>query len=102
MHTDPHRPLYGISVAADLTGVTPQALRGYEAKGLLDPSRTEGGTRRYSGHDIDRINRISALLESGLNLAGVAHVFAMESEIRDLRGEIDRLTDVRDDQGDGD
>jgi DNA-binding transcriptional MerR regulator len=82
--------VYGISVAAELTGVSPQALRGYEARGLLDPARTGGGTRRYSGHDIDRINRITGLLEDGLNLAGVAHVLELESEISHLRRKLGR------------
>jgi len=91
MHRDRNRPLYGISVAADLTGVNPQSLREYEAKGLLEPSRTEGGTRRYSGDDIARVHKISDLLEAGLNLAGIAHVLRMESELRRLRRELDRL-----------
>lgn len=83
--------MYGISVAADLTGVNPQALRGYEAKGLLEPARTEGGTRRYSGRDIERVNRITALLEAGLNLTGVAHVLELEAELGRLRREVQRL-----------
>ncbi len=90
MNGDQDRPLYGISVAAELTGVNPQALRGYEARGLIDPARTEGGTRRYSGHDIDRINKISALLKDGLNLAGVAHVLELEAEIGRLRSKLQR------------
>ena len=88
MNGDRDRPLYGISVASELTGVNPQALRGYEAKGLVDPARTEGGTRRYSGHDIDRIKKITALLEDGLNLAGVARVLQLEAEISHLRGKV--------------
>jgi MerR family transcriptional regulator/heat shock protein HspR len=91
MHSDRKRPLYGISVAADLTGVTPQSLRVYEAKGLLEPSRTAGGTRRYSGDDIDRVHQISALLKAGLNLAGISHVLEMQTELRRLRRELDRL-----------
>jgi MerR family transcriptional regulator, heat shock protein HspR len=91
MHGDRKRPLYGISVAADLTGVTPQSLRVYEAKGLLEPSRTEGGTRRYSGDDIDRVHQICALLKAGLNLAGIAHVLERQTELRRLRRELDRL-----------
>jgi MerR family transcriptional regulator/heat shock protein HspR len=87
----PDRALYGISVAAELTGVNPQMLRTYEAKGLLEPSRTEGGTRRYSGHDLERVNQITALLEEGLNLAGIAHVLELRAETRRLRREIDRL-----------
>lgn len=93
MTTDwgPDRALYGISVAAELTGVNPQMLRTYEAKGLLDPWRTEGGTRRYSGHDLERIDQITTLLDEGLNLAGIAHVLALQAETHRLRAEIQRL-----------
>jgi MerR family transcriptional regulator, heat shock protein HspR len=93
MTTDPspERAVYGISVASELTGVNPQMLRVYEGKGLLDPHRTEGGTRRYSGNDIERINRIATLLAAGLNLAGVEHVLALEAEAGRLRDEIDDL-----------
>ena len=93
MTTDwgPDRALYGISVAAELTGVSPQMLRVYENRGLLDPQRTEGGTRRYSGHDIDRINQIMTLLASGLNLAGVAQVLALQAEGEHLQDQIETL-----------
>jgi MerR family transcriptional regulator, heat shock protein HspR len=87
----PDRALYGISVAAELTGVSPQTLRVYEAKGLLEPHRTGGGTRRYSGNDLDAVNRITTLLAAGLNLAGIEHVLALEAETRRLHAEIDRL-----------
>ena len=87
----PDRALYGISVAAELTGVNPQMLRVYEDRGLLEPQRTEGGTRRYSGNDIDRINHIAALLASGLNLVGVEQVLALEAETVRLRDQINRL-----------
>jgi MerR family transcriptional regulator, heat shock protein HspR len=85
------RALYGISVAAELTGVNPQMLRAYEAKGLLEPYRTDGGTRRYSGHDIERVNQITDLLDAGLNLAGVAHVLELQAETHRLRTELDKL-----------
>ena len=93
MTTDwgPDRALYAISVAAELTGVNPQMLRVYENKGLLEPHRTEGGTRRYSGRDIDRIRQITALLASGLNLAGVEQVLALEAETDRLRDQIEEL-----------
>lgn len=93
MTTDwgPDRALYGISVAAELTGVNPQTLRVYENRGLLDPQRTEGGTRRYSGRDIDRINQITTLLASGLNLAGVAQVLDLQAEGARLRDQIETL-----------
>ena len=73
------RGVYGISVAAELVGMGVQNLRLYEARGLLEPDRTEGGTRRYSANDLDRLRRIGDLLEAGLNLAGIAMVL-------DLRG----------------
>lgn len=93
MTTDwgPDRGLYGISVAAELTGVNPQMLRVYENRGLLEPQRTEGGTRRYSGRDIDRIKEITTLLASGLNLAGVEQVLALEAEAVLLRDQIEGL-----------
>jgi MerR family transcriptional regulator, heat shock protein HspR len=85
---EPDRALYGISVAAELTGINPQMLRVYENKGLLEPQRTDGGTRRYSRHDIERIRQIATLLGSGLNLAGVEQVLALEAETDRLRSEI--------------
>ena len=86
------RALYSISVTSELTGVNPQMLRVYENRGLLEPQRTEGGTRRYSGHDIDRIKEITTLLGSGLNLAGVEQVLALQAETDRLRDEIEGLT----------
>lgn len=88
---DPDRALYGISVAAELTGVNPQMLRAYEAKGLIRPFRTDGGTRRYSGRDLAMVDRITTLLAAGLNLAGVEQVLALEAQARTLRAEIDDL-----------
>jgi MerR family transcriptional regulator/heat shock protein HspR len=85
------RALYSISVTSELTGVNPQMLRNYEQKGLVSPYRTEGGTRRYSGHDLNRIDEITTLLAAGLNLAGVEHVLHLRSETRRLQGELDRL-----------
>jgi MerR family transcriptional regulator/heat shock protein HspR len=85
------RGLYGISVTSELTGVAPQNLRAYEARGLVEPARTPGGTRRYSDHDVARIERIAVLLEAGLNLNGIRHVLELEEETARLRQEIDRL-----------
>ncbi|EWT03604.1 hypothetical protein N865_09150 [Intrasporangium oryzae NRRL B-24470] len=81
---DPERGVYGISVAADLVGMGIQNLRLYEARGLLDPDRTEGGTRRYSANDLDRLRRIGTLLDAGLNLAGIAMVLQLEGRIVEL------------------
>lgn len=94
---DPARGVYGISVVAELVGVDVQSLRLYERRGLLEPFRTEGGTRRYSSHDIDRIQRIGELLNAGLNLAGVALVLNLETENAQLRDNIpDRADDTAD------
>lgn len=88
------RGLYPISVTSELTGVNPQMLRVYEQKGLLAPHRTEGGTRRYSGRDLDRISEITTLLSDGLNLAGIEQVLHLRSENHRLRSELDRLRDA--------
>lgn len=88
---DPALGVYGISVAADLAGVAPQTLRLYESRGLLDPDRTAGGTRRYSQHDLDRVDQITALAADGLNLAGIKRVLELEAEARLLRTELAAL-----------
>jgi MerR family transcriptional regulator, heat shock protein HspR len=88
----PDRPRYMISVAAELVGMHPQTLRMYEARGLMRPSRTPGGTRLYSENDLDRLRLIHRLTtELGLNLAGVEHVLRLEDEMRRLQARMDRL-----------
>ena len=82
---DPARAVYGISVAAELVGMGVQTLRLYEARGLLTPERSTGGTRRYSANDLDRLHRISDLLNAGLNLAGIAMVIQLQDENQLLR-----------------
>lgn len=81
--------VFVISVAAELAGVHPQTLRIYERKGLVDPARTGGGSRRYSEDDIDRLRRIQDLTNDGLNLAGVKRVMELEDEIVRLRSLLD-------------
>ena len=83
------RAVYVISVAAELAGVHPQTLRIYERKGLLDPARTSGGSRRYSEGDIERLRRIQDLTAGGLNLEGVRRVMELEEELTRLRAELD-------------
>jgi MerR family transcriptional regulator, heat shock protein HspR len=83
------RAVYVISVAAELTGVHPQTLRVYERKGLLDPSRTEGGSRRFSEEDLDRMRHIQSLTNAGLNLEGVRRVMELEAEVARLRSELE-------------
>jgi len=85
---EPTRAVYVISVAAELAGVHPQTLRIYERKGLVDPARTTGGSRRYSDADIDQLRRIQELTNEGLNLHGVQRVLALEGEVARLRAEL--------------
>lgn len=80
-----HQAVYVISVAAELAGVHPQTLRIYERKGLVDPGRTRGGSRRYSDADIALLRRIQELTNEGLNLAGVKRVLALEAQVAELR-----------------
>lgn len=89
--SSPDQPLYAISVAAELTGVQPQALRDYENKGLLAPHRTDGGTRRYSQADVDRVHAVSDLLAAGVNLAGARKILELETEIVRLKAELVRF-----------
>jgi MerR family transcriptional regulator/heat shock protein HspR len=87
-----NRPLYMISVAAELAGLHPQTLRMYESKGLVRPSRTPGGTRLYSESDVERLRLIQRLTtELGLNLAGVEHVLRLEDELRRVRTRMEQL-----------
>lgn len=85
------RAVYVISVAAELAGVHPQTLRIYERKGLLDPARTAGGSRRYSELDIAQLRRIQELTNGGLNLEGVRRVLELEAQVARLEDEISRL-----------
>jgi DNA-binding transcriptional MerR regulator len=87
-------PIYGISVASELTGVSAQALRDYESKGLLEPHRTDGGTRVYSRDDLDRVHAISALLAKGANLAAVRQILQLEDEVDRLTGELQAAREV--------
>ena len=82
--------VYGIAVTSDLVGTGVQNLRAYEKAGLLEPTRTAGGTRLYSSDDIARLRRIQALLAQGLNMAGVAMVLELEEENQRLRDQLAR------------
>jgi len=91
------RAVFVISVAAELAGMHPQTLRIYERKGLLEPFRTPGGTRRYSQDDIERLQLIQELTSQGLNLEGVRRVLALQAENRTLKRKLDKLRDKLDD-----
>jgi DNA-binding transcriptional MerR regulator len=85
------RGLYGISVTSELSGIAPQTLRLYERRGLLAPSRTGGGTRRYSDEDLQRLQRITELVDQGVNLAGIAHILDLETENSQLLSDYTQL-----------
>ena len=87
---DRARAVFVISIAAELAGMHPQTLRIYERRGLLDPARTVGNSRRYSEHDLDRLRRIQELTGEGLNLAGVKRVLQLEEEVVRLRAQLEQ------------
>src|SRR3954451_2158981 len=88
--------VYVISVAAELAGMHPQTLRIYERRGLVQPARSQGGNRRYSDLDIERLRRIQQLAGEGMNLEGIRRVMALESEVEALRAENAELRDRAD------
>ncbi|MFM8303184.1 MAG: heat shock protein transcriptional repressor HspR [Actinomycetota bacterium] len=94
------RALYVISVAAELAGVHPQTLRIYERKGLIEPARTQGRSRRYSENDIALLRRIQELTNDGVSLVGVRRIIELENQlaraearIRELEQHLDRARD---------
>lgn len=86
-----NKPLYMISVAAELTGMHPQTLRVYEQKGLVNPGRSRGNTRLYSQADIERLNLISKLTDEGINLAGVVRILDMRERQLEYETLVDEL-----------
>jgi MerR family transcriptional regulator, heat shock protein HspR len=72
--------VYGISVAAELSGIPVQSLRLYESHGLVTPVRSDGGTRRYSSDDLARLRRVSQLVDAGVNLAGIGRILELEDD----------------------
>lgn len=97
---DAERPIYVISIAAELAGVHPQTLRLYERKGLVAPRRTSGNSRRYSERDIEVLRRVQALTNEGVNLAGVMKVMELEDRLEELiehhSQALDELQELRD------
>lgn len=92
------RGVYGISVMSELSGVGPQTLRLYERRGLLTPTRTGGGTRRYSESDLEKLGRITALIDDGVNLIGVRLILSLEAENAVLAARITQLSESADSQ----
>ena len=83
--------VYIISVAAELAGVHPQTLRIYERRGLLEPYRTPGGTRRYSEKDLEQLRAIQALTQAGINLEGVKRILQLEGAVDALQAQLDEI-----------
>lgn len=83
----PEHPLYAISVAAELSGAAVQSIRLWEKRGLLAPHRSSGGTRIYSDNDLTRIARITALVNDGVNIAGIARILDLEDDNDALRAQ---------------
>jgi len=99
--TDRNRPLYMISVAAELSGLHPQTLRIYEAKGIISPQRSSGNTRLYSQADIDRLDMVGQLTSEGINLAGVLRILDLQRRLSEkddenetLRRQVTRLNEL--------
>jgi MerR family transcriptional regulator/heat shock protein HspR len=88
---DAHRGVFAISVAAELCGLHPQTLRVYEREGLVDPDRSAGGTRRYSGRDLEQLREIAALSDTGINIAGIKRILLLQAEVRRLQAQIEHL-----------
>jgi MerR family transcriptional regulator/heat shock protein HspR len=92
MTLDPKRGVYMISVAAELAGMHPQTLRMYEARGLIAPQRSPGGTRKFSQADVERLRRIQEMTtELGMNLAGVEKVLELEEQLERMNGRMAAL-----------
>lgn len=97
---DDDAPILAIAVAAELAGMHPQTLRQYDRLGLVSPSRTRGGGRRYSARDVAQLREVQRLSqEEGVSLAGIQRILeltdqvsALQSRIRELREELDRVT----------
>lgn len=89
--TGSSKPVYMISVAAELAGMHPQTLRVYEQKGLINPGRSGGNTRLYSEADIERLNLIAELTKEGINLAGVIRIIDLMERQLEFEHEIEKM-----------
>ena len=88
---NPLAPVYVISVAAELSGMHPQTLRGYDRIGLVRPGRTGGGGRRYSWHDIEQLREVARLTAQGIGLEGVRRILELQNEVEGLREQVVEL-----------
>lgn len=90
MRPERNAGVYVMSVAANLAGLHPQTLRLYERRGLVEPSRTDGGSRRYSDDDLDVLRRIVALTDEGVNIEGVRRILELEARLEQLGDALER------------
>src|ERR1700752_1305618 len=88
---DTDHGVFAISVAAQLCGLHPQTLRVYEREGLVEPDRSAGCTRLYSGRDVEKLRQIAALTDPGINIAGIKRVLELQHEVRRLKEQIQRM-----------
>lgn len=84
---DPAEPLYTVGVVAELVGVDPQVVRGYDQRGLVEPGRSDSGQRRYSRQDIHRLSRAMRLADDGIPTAGIERILHLEDELHRRDGE---------------
>ncbi len=78
---DPEAPLFTVGVVAELCGVDTQVVRGYDRRGLVEPTRSESGQRRYSRNDIERLSRAMQLADEGISSVGIERVLALEDRL---------------------
>jgi MerR family transcriptional regulator/heat shock protein HspR len=87
----PEAKVYVISVAAELAGMHPQTLRGYDRIGLVSPARSGGGGRRYSWRDIQQLREVSRLTNLGIGLEGVRRILDLQDQVESLRARVTEL-----------
>ena len=93
VRADPSKPVYVISVAAELAGMHAQTLRQYDRLGLVTPERTGGGGRRYSMRDIAQLRQVQELSSEGVSLAGIQRIMELEHQVAALRARIEELSE---------
>jgi len=86
-------PLYGVGQVAEMLGVQPAFLRRLDVEGVVQPSRSDGGQRRYSRTEVLRIQRVSEMADRGMTLVGIRRILELEAEVADLQRQLARLRD---------
>lgn len=93
---DHDAPLYGVGQVAEMLGVQPAFLRRLDVEGVVQPSRSDGGQRRYSRTEVLRIQRVSEMADRGMTLIGIRRILELEGEVADLQQQLSDLRDVDD------